>query len=150
MDTDSVSSPSGQIPPQPRFDPNDEIARARYLARLNAFMGYKAGRRSGRGSRRGTPGPSTPNPDGELQPGPSSSAMDEDGEIEGAREWYGEGPEVDEMFDTDSEDGHYPGEDERLEVPGPGKGLRLRGTGEEVDEWGENDERWEEDNDDLP
>lgn len=99
-------------------DPNDEIARAEAMARVNAFMSYK--------SRE------------EYEDGDG----DEDGEgFDGV-----DGDGVDGMFDFEELD--YPDSSALDGRHEKGK-RRERGTGETVDVYGEDDERFAEGNGDF-
>ena len=110
---------------KPVYDPLDENARAQHLARMNNFMSHK------------------PDDDGEEEEYGFGDG-DEDGDGDG------DGLERD-MFGF--EDGDYEGEDGLL--PGGLNGVgggdsgsgairREKGTGERVDEFGEDEEIWRE------
>lgn len=107
--------------PQPRphgqtYDTTDEIARAQATARMKAFINYKP------------------------SPGSDDDGDDDDflNDEEEEQEWDREG------------EGEYNGDQDRLAFagePGGGRGglgYKEKGTGEEVDEFGEDDERWAE------
>ena len=109
---------------KPVYDPLDENARAQHLARMNNFMSHK--------------------PDDEEEEFGFGHGDGDEAEEDG------EGLERD-MFGF--EDGDYEGEDDLL--PGGGRGgalngngggavRREKGTGERVDEFGEDDEMWKE------
>lgn len=102
-----------------KHNPTDEIARAQANARARAFMGYKSAR----------------NDDDDY---------DDDGD--------GDGDAGDGFFEEDwGMEGEYDGDGDKFALGRQGRegGRREKGTGEEVDGMGEDDEAWAEGNEDY-
>lgn len=103
----SMSMNPHATPTKPKYDPNDEIARAQANARMKAFLSYKGDPEEGEGA--------------------------------------GEG-DGDQLFEDDWMEGEYDGDNDKFALGPQGRETRRTepGTGEEVDEQGEDDEEWAE------
>ena len=113
---------------------SDEIARAETEARMRAFMGYR--------------GDDGDEDDDELDLDLEEMDQDGDVDVEAEEGVFGEAMDTMETMGG-GYDGDPEGERYALEAQGREAHRTTRGTAEEVDEVGEDDEMWAEGNDDY-